>query len=68
MAPSAVWQFSMMASRARRQRAWDALAELLDRDKLSDIYSVISLSEVPEAARKIVNGEIRGRIVVDINA
>ncbi len=59
---------SVMASRARRQRAWDALAELLDRDKLSDIYSVIPLSEVPEAARKIVNGEIRGRIVVDINA
>ena len=57
-----------MASRARRQRAWDALAELLDRNKLRDIYSVIPLSEVTEAAQKIVNGEISGRIVVDINA
>ena len=59
---------SVMASRARRQRAWDALAELLDRDKLRDIYSVIPLSEVIGAAKKIVNGEIRGRIVVNINA
>jgi len=58
---------SVMASASRRQRAWDALAELLDREKLRNIYSVIPLSQVPEAARKIVNGEIRGRIVVDIN-
>ena len=59
---------SVMASQARRQRAWNALAETLDRDQLRDIYEVVPLSQVPELAPKIVKGEVRGRLVVDINA
>jgi acrylyl-CoA reductase (NADPH) len=59
---------SVMASRERRQRAWDALAQLIDRDQLRAIYSVVPMSEVPQLAPRIVKGEIRGRIVVDVNA
>jgi acrylyl-CoA reductase (NADPH) len=59
---------SVMACQSRRQRAWNALADLLDRDQLRDIYSVVPMSKVPEMARKIVNGQIRGRLVVDVNA
>ena len=59
---------SVMASQDRRQRAWNALAETLDRDQLRDIYEVVPLSQVPELAPKIVKGEVRGRLVVDINA
>jgi acrylyl-CoA reductase (NADPH) len=59
---------SVMADSDRRQRAWDALAAILDREKLREIYSVVPMSEVPDLARKIVKGEIRGRIVVNVNA
>ena len=59
---------SVMASQARRQRAWDALAELIDREQLREIYRVVPMSDIPELASKIVKGEVRGRIVVDVNA
>ena len=59
---------SVMASQARRQRAWDALADTLNRDHLRDIYRVVPMTGVPELAPKIVAGEVRGRLVVDVNA
>jgi acrylyl-CoA reductase (NADPH) len=59
---------SVMASQTRRQRAWDALAETMNRDHLREIYEVVAMSEVPDLASKIVAGEVRGRLVVDVNA
>ena len=59
---------SVMASQVRRQRAWDALADLIDHEQLREIYRVVPLSEVPELALRILNGEVRGRVVVDVNA
>jgi acrylyl-CoA reductase (NADPH) len=59
---------SVMATQDRRQRAWNALAEILDRDQLREIYEVVPLKQVPELAPRIVRGEIRGRLVVDVNA
>lgn len=59
---------SVMASQERRQRAWDALGQLLDRDQLRDIYEVVPMSEVPRLASEIVQGSVRGRLVVDVNA
>jgi acrylyl-CoA reductase (NADPH) len=59
---------SVMASLARRQRAWDALAEQVDRDQLRDIYEVAPLGQVPELAARILQGGIKGRVVVDVNA
>jgi acrylyl-CoA reductase (NADPH) len=59
---------SVMASQERRQRAWDALADLIDREQLREIYRVVPLSQVLELAPRILSGEIRGRMVVDVNA
>ncbi len=59
---------SVMAAQERRQRAWDELAELVDRDLLRAIYRVEPLSRVPDLARAILAGEIQGRVVVDVNA
>ena len=59
---------SVMAPQPRRQRAWDALAELIDREQLRSIYKVVAMSDLPELAHQIVNGEVRGRLVVDVNA
>jgi acrylyl-CoA reductase (NADPH) len=58
---------SVMAPQARRQRAWDALAALVDGDKLSKIYRVEPMSSIPELAEEIVEGRIKGRVVIDVN-
>ncbi len=59
---------SVMASLPRRQRAWDALAQLLDLEKLKSIYEVVPLAAVPGLARDIIAGGVRGRVVVDVNS
>jgi acrylyl-CoA reductase (NADPH) len=59
---------SVMASQDRRRRAWSALGELVDTAVLSTIYRVEPLSRVPELAKDIVAGQIKGRVVIDVNA
>ena len=59
---------SVMAPLERRQRAWDALAKLVDLDKLRAIYNVEPMSKVPEIASAILAGKIKGRVVIDVNA
>ncbi|MEH6568977.1 MAG: MDR family oxidoreductase [Halioglobus sp.] len=59
---------SVMASQTRRQRAWDALAELTDLAALKDIYRVEPMSRLPELANDILAGQIKGRVVIDVNA
>jgi acrylyl-CoA reductase (NADPH) len=58
---------SVMAPQAKRQRAWDALAELVDADQLAKIYRVEPMSSIPELAEEIVEGRIKGRVVIDVN-
>jgi len=59
---------SVMASQPRRQRAWDALATLVDKEHLKTIYKVEPMSNLPALAKAIIAGEIRGRVVIDVNA
>ena len=59
---------SVMAPPAKRQRAWDDLAELVDTDKLRRIYRVEPLARVPDIAAELLAGRIKGRIVIDVNA
>jgi len=58
---------SVMAPMSLRVRAWDDLAELVDRERLDAVYSVEPLGRVPELATKILAGQIRGRVVIDVN-
>lgn len=51
-----------------RERAWQALATELDRDKLDGLTRVVPLAGAFEVARDILAGRIRGRVVVDVNA
>jgi acrylyl-CoA reductase (NADPH) len=55
---------SVMRPIAERREAWTRLESDLDRGKLADMTSEIGLAEVIEAARNIVEGRIRGRVVV----
>lgn len=51
---------------ADRRTAWARLAADLDPAKLHEITSEIGLAEVSEAGRRIVDGQVRGRIVVKV--
>jgi acrylyl-CoA reductase (NADPH) len=59
---------SVLASRPRRQRAWNRLAELIDPVKLAGIYTKEPLARVLELADQILAGQVRGRVVIDVNA
>ncbi|WP_378942468.1 MDR family oxidoreductase [Mesorhizobium sp. ANAO-SY3R2] len=57
---------SVYAPLARRQKAWQTLADHLDRDKLAAMTEVHKMSELPELANRILTGAVRGRIVIEI--
>ena len=59
---------SVMAPMALRERAWARLAQDLAPDRLRAITREIRLDEAIEAGRRIVEGGMRGRVVVDVNA
>jgi acrylyl-CoA reductase (NADPH) len=57
---------SVMCPIARRREAWRRLASDLDAEKLAAMTSEIDLSGVIDAGRRILDGAVRGRIVVRI--
>ena len=57
---------SVMCHLERRRDAWRRLASDRDAGKLAAMTSEMDLSEVMEVGRRIVEGGIRGRIVVKI--
>ena len=57
---------SVMCPQKKRKAAWERLATSLDRQKLARITEEIGLDGVFDAARKIVEGQVRGRVVVKI--
>jgi acrylyl-CoA reductase (NADPH) len=59
---------SIMTSMARRERAWESLATLINQDLLNSVYKTEPLSAVPELANTILAGQIQGRVVIDVNA
>lgn len=58
---------SVMAPLAVRQQAWDRLAGDLDIAKLEAICHEIALSDVLTVAAELIDGKVRGRVVVDVN-
>jgi acrylyl-CoA reductase (NADPH) len=57
---------SVMCPITERREAWRRLASDLERGKLAAMTSEIGLAEVIGAGRNIVEGRVRGRIVVNI--
>jgi acrylyl-CoA reductase (NADPH) len=56
---------SVMRPRQDRIDAWARLVTDLDQDKLALITHEIGLSEVIETAQRLMDGAVRGRVVVD---
>jgi acrylyl-CoA reductase (NADPH) len=57
---------SVMCPREERIKAWQRLAKDLPLDKLDRMTAAVPLPALPTLAPKILAGEIRGRIVVDV--
>ena len=58
---------SVMAPKPLRIEAWNRLARDLDRAKLAAMTRTIRLDEVIGAGQQIIDGQVRGRIVVEID-
>ena len=58
---------SVMCPIPRRLEAWSRLQKDLPRDKLDAITETAPLEEVPRIAQRIVQGRVRGRVVIDVN-
>ena len=57
---------SVMAPKSLRLEAWERLARDLDPEKLAAMTTTIGLNEVIDAGRAILDGKVRGRIVVEV--
>lgn len=58
---------SVMAPRAPRMAAWQRLSKDLDPAALESIAHEIPLGEAIAAAGRLMDGTVRGRLVVDVN-
>ena len=58
---------SVMCPGAERREAWRRLGRELDLSRLASISQEVGLAEVLPLASKLLKGEVRGRIVVDVN-
>lgn len=58
---------SVMCPRVDRLQAWQRLGTDLDIEKLEEISRIVGLSEAIPLASSLLKGEIRGRVIVDVN-
>ena len=59
---------SVMCPAPRRLQAWQRLTQDLDMQKLDDMKQVITLAQAADLAAGFLEGKVRGRVVVDVNA
>lgn len=59
---------SVMQPYHNRLKAWERLASDLPMDKLEAMITPATLSDLPRLGADILEGQVRGRVVVDVNA
>jgi acrylyl-CoA reductase (NADPH) len=59
---------SVMQPYDNRLRAWERIAKDLPMDKLEAMIYPATLGDLPALGKDILNGQVKGRIVVDVNA
>lgn len=57
---------SVMKPKAARLIAWERLARDLDRERIAEISTTIGYDKVIDTAHKILEGKVRGRVIVEI--
>lgn len=58
---------SVMASIELRQAAWSRLARGIDKIKLESVVTEVALEETIGIAGDVLDGKIKGRLIVDVN-
>ena len=58
---------SVMQPYDNRLRAWQRIGKDLPLSKLEDMVVPATLSDLPKRGADILNGQVRGRVVVDVN-
>lgn len=58
---------SVMRPIADRVEAWERLSKILTQEDFADISTFIGLDKVIETAEQLLEGKVRGRVVVDVN-
>ena len=59
---------SVMQPYDNRVRAWQRIASDLPMDKLEAMVQPATLSDLPKLGADILKGQVKGRVVVDVNA
>jgi len=59
---------SVMAPKALREKAWARLAQDLDLEKLDAMSENHGLEDVVGLGEQILAGQVRGRVIIDVNA
>lgn len=59
---------SVMRPYADRVAAWDRIASDMPRDYLTSMTRLITLADLPQAGADIIQGKVKGRLVVDVKA
>jgi acrylyl-CoA reductase (NADPH) len=57
---------SVMAPRALREKAWSRLVSDLDTEKLESLSTTIGFDAIVETATALLEGKVRGRVVIDM--
>ncbi|WP_297781515.1 acryloyl-CoA reductase [uncultured Roseovarius sp.] len=58
---------SVMQPYANRLRAWERIARDLPMDKLEAMITPATLADLPRLGADILKGQVKGRVVVDLN-
>lgn len=59
---------SNLAPTELREEAWARLASMLPRQALRAAMRVVPLDAIPAVCAEVIQGRVRGRVVVDVNA
>ncbi|NJL32701.1 MAG: oxidoreductase [Chloroflexaceae bacterium] len=52
----------------RRKHAWERLVQDLPAQALESMVQVVPLEDIPHLSQEIIQGQVRGRVVIDLNA
>jgi acrylyl-CoA reductase (NADPH) len=58
----------VMCPMARRIEAWERIARDLPMDRIEAMVEPARLADLPDLGRAILEGQVRGRVVVDVRA
>jgi acrylyl-CoA reductase (NADPH) len=59
---------SVMQPYDNRVRAWERISKDLPLEKLDSMTQIATLSDLPQLGADILKGQIKGRVIVDVNA